>query len=115
MSIDYTFTKVQDIHNLSLLQEIKSFFNNIGGIYKLSKIYSIYKRGSRSDLISKILSIMVNKQSIELVKDPYDGLPIIKYKIIYCCCKMQVLLQHFGRGLLNKKIFKLNLKVDILY
>ena len=46
---------------------------------------------------------MVNKQSIELVKDPYDGLPFIKYKKIYCCCKMQVLLQHFGRGLLNKK------------
>ena len=46
---------------------------------------------------------MVNKQSIELVKDPYEGLPFIKYKKIYCCCKMQVLLQHFGRGLLNKK------------
>ena len=52
MSIDYTFTKVQDIHNLSLLQEIKSFFfHNIGGIYELSKVCSIYKRGSRSDLI----------------------------------------------------------------
>jgi hypothetical protein len=100
LSMGYSFTIVQDIHNLSLLQEIKSYFNNVGGIYELSKVCNIYKVGSRSDLISEILPKMVNKQSIELVKDPYKGLPLIKYKKIYCCCKM---LQCSRGMLLNKK------------
>ena len=104
LSLGYTFTIVQDIHNLSLLQEIKSYFNNVGDIYEVNKVCNIYKTGSRSDLVSVILPTMANKQSIELVKDPYDGLPFIKYRKIYFCCKMLVLQEHLSRGAkLNEK------------
>lgn len=91
VSIGFSFTIVQDIENLSLLNEIKSYFNNKGGIYELSKQCSIYKSGSKSDLISVILPKMINKESIfELDKDPTAELylPFMKYDKIYYSCKI---------------------------
>lgn len=89
VSIGFSFTIVQDIENLSLLNEIKSYFNNKGGIYELSK-QCIYKSASKSDLIS-ILPKMINKESIfELDKDPTAELylPFMKYDKIYYSCKI---------------------------
>ena len=70
LSVGFSFTIVQDSHNISLLNEIKSYFNDIGGIYEINKNCSVYKAGSKSALISVILPKMVNKESIEWVKDP---------------------------------------------
>lgn len=94
LSIGFSFTIVQDVENLSLLYEINSYFNNKGGIYKLSKLCNIYKSGSKSDLISDILPKMINKESIfELDKDPTDlYLPLMKYDKIYYSCKILELL-----------------------
>lgn len=43
LSIGFSFTIVQDKHNLSLLNEIKSYFNDKGGVYNISKECNIYK------------------------------------------------------------------------
>lgn len=98
------YTVVQDVHNLSLLNEIKSYFNNVGGIYKFNEKCSIYKAGSVSELTSTVLPIMVNKESIELVKDPYEGLPFMKHNKIYFTCRILELLAK-GGGLLNEESF----------
>jgi len=65
LSVGFSFTIVQDSHNLSLLNEIKSYFNERGGVYKINNNCNIYKAGSKSDLISVILPKMANKESIE--------------------------------------------------
>ena len=101
LSMGYSFTLVQDSDNLLLLEEIKSYFSNVGGIYEISKLCNIYKAGSKSDLISVILPKLANKESIELIKDPYEGLPCIKYNKIYCCSKILLLLS--GSSLLTKE------------
>lgn len=101
LSMGYSFTIVQDSDNLLLLEEIKSYFSNVGGIYEISKLCNIYKAGSKSDLITIILPKLANKESIELVKDPYEGLPFIKYNKIYCCCKILLLLS--GSSQLTKE------------
>lgn len=98
------YTIVQDVHNLSLLDEIKSYFNNLGGIYKLNEKCSIYKVGSVSELISTVLPKMANKESIELVKDSYEGLPFMKHNKIYYTCKILELLSKEA-GLLNEESF----------
>jgi len=41
--VGYSFTIVQDKHNLSLLKEIKSFFNETGGIYEINDNCNLYK------------------------------------------------------------------------
>lgn len=103
LSMGYTFTIVQDIHNFSLLQEIKSYFNDVGNIYDLTNNCQIYKVGSRSDLISKILPIMTNKSSIELVTDPYEGLPLMKHNKLYYCCKILDILSKRSGVLMNEE------------
>ena len=65
LSVGFSFTIVQDSQNLSLLNEIKSYFNERGGVYKINNNCNIYKVGSKSDLISVILPKMANKESIE--------------------------------------------------
>jgi len=92
LSMRFAFTIIQDVHSLSLLNEIKSYFDNKGAIYELSKNCSIYKVGSLSDLISTVLPKIANKESIYLVKDRYDGLPLMKFNKIYCSCKILELL-----------------------
>jgi hypothetical protein len=92
LSMRFAFTIVQDVHSLSLLEEIKSYFNNAGTIYELSNNCSIYKVGSKAELISTVLPKMVNKESISLVKDRYESLPFMKFNKIYCSCKILELL-----------------------
>lgn len=50
----FNFTIIQDIHNLQLLEEIRSYFG-VGHIYTLNKNCSIFKTGSVSDLGKIIL------------------------------------------------------------
>ena len=103
LSMGYSFTIVQDIHNLSLLQEIKSYFDGVGGIYEISKVCKIFKVGSKSDLILKVLPKMTNRSSIELVKDPFDGLPLMKHNKIYYCCKIFDILNKRSGTLMNEE------------
>lgn len=91
VSVRFSFTIVQDRHNLSLLNEIKSYFNEKGGIYYISKECNIYKLGSKSDFISVILPKLVNKKSMELImgSDILElELPLLKYNKIYYTCKI---------------------------
>jgi len=108
LSVGISFTIVQDVHNLSLLNEIKSYFNGLGGIYKINTNCSIYKVGSKSALISVILPKMANKESIEWVNntqgvidlDPSElNLPLLKYNKIYYSLKI---LKRLSGGL-NKE------------
>jgi len=92
LSMRFAFTIIQDVHSLSLLDEIKSYFNNTGTIYELNKNCSIYKVGSRSELISIVLPKIANKESIHLIKDRYEGLPLMKFNKIYCSCRILELL-----------------------
>lgn len=92
LSMRFAFTIVQDVHSLSLLDEIKSYFNNVGTIYELSNNCSIYKVGSKAELISTVLPKMANKESTNLVKDRYESLPFMKFNKVYCSCKILELL-----------------------
>jgi hypothetical protein len=113
LSIGFSYTIVQDVHNISLLHEIKSYFNNKGGVYKINDNCSIYKSGSKPDLISVILPKMANIKSIDWVKDGAINLassglslPLLKYNKIYYSCKILELLKSSslkgGQGL-NKE------------
>jgi len=115
LSVRFGFTIVQDSHNLELLNEIKSYFNDTGGIYVINKNCSIYKVGSKSDLISVILPKMTNKESLEWVKDPQLAieevssselsLPLIKYnKIIYSCKILELLSKGLNKENTNEII-----------
>lgn len=87
----FSFTIVQDVHNVSLLNEIKSYFYDKGAVYSLSKECSIYKTGSKSDLISVILPKMANKESMALIADKKIEelkLPLLKYNKIYYACQI---------------------------
>jgi hypothetical protein len=102
LSVGFSFTIVQDRHNVSLLNEIKSYFNDKGGVYSISKECNIYKAGSRSDLASVILPKMVGGESMTLIKEKKMEelkLPLLKYNKIYYTCKI---LEHCPPG------FKLN-------
>ncbi len=92
LSMRFAFTIIQDVHSLSLLDEIKSYFNNTGTIYELNKNCSIYKVGSRSELISIVLPKIANKESIHLIKHRHEGLPLMKFNKIYCSCRILELL-----------------------
>jgi hypothetical protein len=96
LSVGFSFTVVQDRHHISLLNEIKPYFNDEGGVYDISKKCNIYKVGSKSSLMSVILSKMVNKDSMELIKD-YKmeelKLPLMKYNKIYYIEKFRMLPQ----------------------
>ncbi len=101
LSVGFSFTVVQDSHNISLLNEIKSYFNDTGGIYEINKNCSVYKVGSKSALMSVILPKLVNKESIEWVKDTQGAfdfasselnLPLMKYNKIYYSWKILELL-----------------------
>lgn len=100
LSVGFSFTIVQDSHNTSLLNEIKSYFNDTGGIYEINKNCSIYKVGSKAALISVILPKMVNTESIDWTKDLSElSLPLIKYNKIYYSWKI---LEYLSEGL-NKE------------
>lgn len=62
----FNFTIVQDVHNLSLLDEIKSYFNGEGQIYELKNSNNcfIYNTGSRSVLREIILPRLMGKKTI---------------------------------------------------
>jgi len=89
----FSFTIAQDIHNLSLLNEIKSYFNDRGEVFELSKQCNIYKSGKKSDLISVILPKILNKESLE---GDFDNLflPFMKGYKIYFTCKILELLKN---------------------
>lgn len=79
------------MHNLSLLNEIKSYFNEKGSVNRLSNECSIYKTGSKSDIMSTILPKMVGKESIAAIMDAKVEelkLPLLKYNKIYYACKI---------------------------
>lgn len=103
--IGFSFTIVQDSYNLELLNEIKSYFNDVGGIYEINKNCSIYKLGSKSVLFSVVLPKMVGKNPQELVRSAKNcsveelDLPIIKYNKIYYSLKI---LERLSDGL-NKE------------
>ena len=88
-SIGCSFTIVQDIHNLSLLEEIKKYFNNVGSILNISNNCVLYKVSSKIDLLNTILPKLTNIGNIEDISDgspedpgrvlPARSLPLIKY------------------------------------
>lgn len=96
--IGCSFTVVQDKHNLSLLNEVKSFFNNAGGIHEIGSNCSLYKVSSKSALTSIILPKMVNRESLDWVDysesvaidlvSPGLSLPLLKYNKVYYTCKI---------------------------
>jgi len=93
VSLKVNFTIVQDEHNLSLLDEIKNYFNGEGHIYGVnsSNKYGIYNTGSRSVLHNTILPKMMGKETYELLNssDLEDvRLPLIKYNKISCTYKI---------------------------
>lgn len=109
-----SFTIVQDKHNLSLLKEIKSFFNETGDIYEINDNCSIYKVGSKSALASIILPKMVDKNSLDWVDCSQENvnidltsselnLPLLKYNKIYYSCKILKLLSN-GNKLNNENM-----------
>lgn len=107
-SVGFSFTIVQDVHNLSLLDEIKSYFDNRGGVYKINDQCNIYKAGSKPDLKSVILPKMSNTKSIDWVKEGAIDLasselrlPVMKYNKIHYSCKILELLGSSGK--LNKE------------
>lgn len=95
-----SFTIVQDKHNLSLLNEVKSFFNNAGGIHEIGSNCSLYKVSSKSALTSIILPKMVNREcldwldysgesvDIDLASAAGLSLPLLKYNKVYYTCKI---------------------------
>jgi len=93
--LGYSFTIVQDKYNLSLLNEIKSFFNETGGIYEIASNCSLYKTGSKSALASIILPKMIDKESLNRIDclSPCElNLPLLKYNKIYYSCQILNLL-----------------------
>ena len=112
LSVGFSFTIVQDVHNLSLLDAIKSYFNDKGGVYKINDNCSIYKSGSKPDLISVIFPKMSNKESIDWVQRLDEAmasselrLPLLKYnKIFYSCKILELLLRlESSKSGLNKE------------
>jgi hypothetical protein len=104
MEVGFTFTIVQDRHNVSLLNEIKAYFNDKGGVYNIGKECNIYKVGSKSDLKSVILPKMVNKESMESINDSTKEelkLPLLKSNKIYYACK--IIEYCLGGNKLNKE------------
>lgn len=81
----------KNINNISLLDELKIYFNDKGYIHKLSNNSSIYSTGSKSDLITVILPKMVGKEANDLL-NKYSihelNLPLIKYNKIYYAYKI---------------------------
>lgn len=56
--VSVTFTVVQDTHNLSLLEEVRAYFDGTGNIYEIKPNCSIFSVGSKSDLLSIVLPKM---------------------------------------------------------
>lgn len=101
-SVGFGFTIVQDVHNLSLLDEIKSYFDNRGGIHKISDHCSIYKVASKLDLKSVILPKMSNiKEGALDVASSELRLPLVKYNKVLYSWKILELLESSGG--LNKE------------
>ena len=102
--VGYSFTIVQDKYNFTLLEEIKYFFNDTGGIYTIGNNCNLYKVGSKSILSSIILPKMVNKESLDWVDCSQKNvdidlisklnLPLLKYNKIYYSCKILKLLSN---------------------
>lgn len=97
-SIGCSFTIVQDIHNLSLLEEIKKYFNNVGSILNISNNCVLYKVSSKIDLLNTILPKLTNIGNIEDISDgspedpgrvlPARSLPLIKYNKFFYTWKI---------------------------
>lgn len=108
-----SFNIIQDIHNSSLLDELKEYFNNKGYIYKLGDNYSVYKSGSRSELLSNILPKLAGLNCKDLI-DNYTinelNLPLIKYNKVYYAYKI---LQYDVLGIKHEEI--LNKVIVLLY
>lgn len=96
------FTIVQDSHNLSLLEDIKNFFN-IGNINVLNKNCCIYKTSSVNDLAYFVLPKFfsdISRLNKDNAIDINNSLPIIKRnKIIYTVLIINILIN-------NKKLTK---------
>lgn len=115
-----SFTIVQDKHNLSLLNEVKSFFNNAGGIHEIGSNCSLYKVSSKSALTSIILPKMVNRETLDWVDyseesvaidlaSPGLSLPLLKYNKVYYTCKiLKFLSSPLSTGLKEKGVLNLN-------
>jgi LAGLIDADG endonuclease len=104
ISVRPKFTIVQDLHNISLLDEIKSYFNNTGFIHKLSNNCSIFNAGSKSDLISVIFPKMAGKETKDLLSKYYIhelNLPLVKYNKIYYASKI---LELDSLGIKNEQV-----------
>lgn len=81
------FTIVQDIHNLSLLEEIKKFFNDKGSIYALKNSANcyVYTTGSKFLLYEVILPKMMGiNKNLRTNKIKEVVFPLIKYYKIIC-------------------------------
>lgn len=104
ISVRPNFTIVQDLHNISLLDEIKSYFADKGFIHKLSNNCSIFNVGSKSDLMSVIFPKMAGKEDNDLLSN-YDihelSLPLIKYNKIYYASKI---LELDSLGIKNEQV-----------
>lgn len=100
-----SFVIVQDIHNISLLNEVKMFFYDVGAVYEMNDKYALYKASDVKDLMYTILPIISGKHinssniassySLEESFDSIDSceisdlsLPLIKYDKIYYTAKM---------------------------
>lgn len=90
-----SFTLVQDIHNLSLLHEIKNYFKQEGNIYKLSDNCVRYNTSNTKSLMHIILPLFSGKQILTpgiTTIDEFDisnlNLPLIKYNKIFYTAKL---------------------------
>ena len=97
------FVIVQDIHNISLLNEVKMFFYDVGAVYEMNDKYALYKASDVKDLMYTILPIISGKHinssniassysesfdSIDSCEISDLSLPLIKYDKIYYTAKM---------------------------
>jgi len=94
LSVKVSFVVVQDLHNLSLLDEIKEYFDNEGAIAKIGENCSTYSSGSQAVLESVILPKMAGESKEgwrTAVRDCQIGglnLPPVKHNKIYYVSKI---------------------------
>lgn len=109
ISIRVTFCIAQDIHNVSLLKEVKSYFNNVGKIYTLSPLLVRYDVKSLVDIRTIVLPLMINKSVEDTTYDENIKLPIIKGNKIYNIIKILEIINN------NKKTYKNpNILIEII-
>ena len=92
VSVKLNLVMTQDIHNVSLLEEVKEYFNNKGSVNKLNDTQaSNYSSGNKSDLRTVILPMLAGKNPGDLIKN-YNidelELPLLKYNKVYYANKI---------------------------